>query len=250
MRRVAAERLEALELPFRLDAFGDHRNSEVAPHVDHSAHDGARRAILLEGADEGPVDLEFVELKFLQIVQRGMSGAEIVERDLRAELPQMVKGISRQSVVAQKHGFGDLEHEAARRQPRRRDRAQLLLPYFVGVFYFRHMRELIEKGNIYIAQPPLYRVKRGKMDRYIRDEREFARELMKRATERHAVKGKNGKSLEGADLTTFLLNIQEYDQVAAKLGRRLREPKLVDLLAESELDKKADFADKRNCRNS
>ena len=112
-------------------------------------------------------------------------------------------------------------------------------------FFFRHMRELIEKGNIYIAQPPLYRVKRGKMDRYIRDEREFARELMKRATEEHTVKGKNGKSLEGGDLTTFLLNIQEYDQVAAKLARRLREPKLVDLLAESELDKKTDFADKK-----
>src|ERR1700691_6178887 len=112
-------------------------------------------------------------------------------------------------------------------------------------FFFRHMRELIEKGNIYIAQPPLYRVKRGKMDRYIRDEREFARELMKRATEEHTVKGKNGKSLEGADLTTFLLNIQEYDQVSAKLARKLREPKLVDLLAESELDKKTDFADKK-----
>jgi DNA gyrase subunit B len=112
-------------------------------------------------------------------------------------------------------------------------------------FFFRHMRELIEKGNIYIAQPPLFRVKRGKMDRYIRDEREFSRELMKRATEEHAVKGKNGKSLEGADLTTFLLNIQEYDQVASKLGRRLRDPKLVELLAEAELDKKTDFADKK-----
>src|SRR6202790_1778250 len=112
-------------------------------------------------------------------------------------------------------------------------------------FFFRHMLELIEKVKIYIAQPPLFRVKRGKMDRYIRDEREFSRELMKRATEEHTVKGKNGKSLEGADLTTFLLNIQEYDQVAAKLGRRLREPKLVDLLAESELDKKTDFADKK-----
>jgi DNA gyrase subunit B len=112
-------------------------------------------------------------------------------------------------------------------------------------FFFRHMRELIEKGNIFIAQPPLYRVKRGKMDRYIRDEREFARELMKRATEEHIVKGKTGKSLEGGELTQFLLNIQEYDQVAAKLGRRLREPRLVDILAGSDLEKKTDFADKK-----
>jgi len=112
-------------------------------------------------------------------------------------------------------------------------------------FFFRHMRELIDKGHIYIAQPPLYRVKRGKMDRYIRDEREFARELMKRATEEHVVKGKDGKPLEGGALTQFLLNIQEYDQVAAKLSRRLRDPKLVELLAESQLEKKTDFADKK-----
>src|SRR6202020_175527 len=81
-------------------------------------------------------------------------------------------------------------------------------------FFFRHMKELIERGHIYIAQPPLFRVKRGKTDRYIRDEAEFSQELMKRATEEHSVKGKNGKAIEGADLTTFLLNIQEYDQVA------------------------------------
>src|SRR6202035_4760383 len=96
-----------------------------------------------------------------------------------------------------------------------------------------------------IAQPPLYRVKRGKMDRYIRDEREFSRELMKRATEEHIVKGKNGNAIEGGALTQFLLNIQEYDQVAAKLDRRVRDPKLVDLLAASELDKRTDFADKK-----
>jgi DNA gyrase subunit B len=112
-------------------------------------------------------------------------------------------------------------------------------------FFFRHMRELIEKEHIYIAQPPLYRVKRGKMDRYIRDEREFSRELMKRATEEHVVKGKTGKALEGGDLTQFLLNVQELEQVTLKLARRLREPKLVELLAESELDKKTDFADKK-----
>src|SRR5277367_1599765 len=112
-------------------------------------------------------------------------------------------------------------------------------------FFFRHMKELIERGNIYIAQPPLYRVKRGKTEKYIRDERDFARELMKRATEDHTVKPKEGTALEGAKLTSFLLNVQEYVAAAAKLGRRLRDIALVELLAESELDKKADFADKK-----
>jgi DNA gyrase subunit B len=112
-------------------------------------------------------------------------------------------------------------------------------------FFFRHMKELIERGHVYIAQPPLYRVKRGKTERYIRDERDFARELMKRATEDHAVKAKEGVSLEGARLTTFLLNVQEYEAAAAKLGRRLREPGLVEILAESGLEKKTDFEEKK-----
>ena len=81
------------------------------------------------------------------------------------------------------------------------------------------MKELIDRGHIYIAQPPLYRVKRGKTEKYIRDEREFAHELMKRATEDHVVKAKEGVSLEGAGLTKFLLNVQEYEAAAAKLGR-------------------------------
>ena len=112
-------------------------------------------------------------------------------------------------------------------------------------FFFRHMKELIDRGHIYIAQPPLYRVKRGKSERYIRDERDFARELMKRATEDHVVKAKEGVSLEGASLTTFLLNVQEYEAVAAKLARRVKEPRLVEVLAESALEKKTDFEEKK-----
>jgi DNA gyrase subunit B len=68
---------------------------------------------------------------------------------------------------------------------------------------------------------------------------------MKRATEDHIVKAKEGVSLEGARLTSFLLNVQEYEAAAAKLGRRLREPGLVELLAESGLEKKTDFEEKK-----
>ncbi len=112
-------------------------------------------------------------------------------------------------------------------------------------FFFRHMTELIKREHIYIAQPPLYRVKRGKMDRYIRDEDEFNHELMSRATEDHVVKPKEGGALQGAALTKFLLNVQEYVSASAKMTRKLREPKLVDLLAASNFEKKTDFEDKK-----
>jgi DNA gyrase subunit B len=112
-------------------------------------------------------------------------------------------------------------------------------------FFFRHMTELIKREHIYIAQPPLYRVKRGKMDRYIRDEDEFNHELMSRATEDHAVKPKEGGEIKGAALTKFLLNVQGYASAAEKMARKLREPQLVDLLAASDFEKKTDFEDKK-----
>jgi DNA gyrase subunit B len=112
-------------------------------------------------------------------------------------------------------------------------------------FFFRHMTELIKREHIYIAQPPLYRVKRGKMDRYIRDEDEFNHELMSRATEDHIVKPKDGPAMQGGDLTKFLLNVQEYVSASAKMARKLREPELVDLLAASDFEKKTDFEDKK-----
>jgi DNA gyrase subunit B len=69
---------------------------------------------------------------------------------------------------------------------------------------------------------------------------------MKRATEDHIVKAKEGVTLQGAGLTSFLLNVQEYEAVAAKLGRRLKEPRLAEVLAESGLDKKTDFEEKKS----
>ncbi|MGH9662215.1 MAG: DNA topoisomerase (ATP-hydrolyzing) subunit B, partial [Bryobacteraceae bacterium] len=120
-------------------------------------------------------------------------------------------------------------------------------------FFFRHMQELISRGHVFIAQPPLYRIKKGKAEKYIKDEKEFTREIMRRATENLALEvGTNGKSpkarLEGGELRAFLMSLDEYEQIFHKVERRLRDPRVVEAVSnvELKLDAKAEFADKAN----
>jgi DNA gyrase subunit B len=118
-------------------------------------------------------------------------------------------------------------------------------------FFFRHMKELIEKGHVFIAQPPLYRIKRGKSEKYIKNEVEFTREIMRRATENLTLSyGNNGNSgqMEGGELRAFLMALDEFQQIFHKLERRLREARVVEALADSNLriDNKADFGEQAN----
>jgi len=120
-------------------------------------------------------------------------------------------------------------------------------------FFFRHMRELIEKQYVYIAQPPLYKIKRGKSEKYIKNEAEFTREIMRRATENLVLEaGMNGVGpkvrLEGGELRAFLMELDDFQQISHKLERRLRESRVVEALAGAafKIDSKADFAVRDN----
>ncbi len=120
-------------------------------------------------------------------------------------------------------------------------------------FFFRHMQELIKRGNVFVAQPPLYRIKKGKSEKYIKDDKEFTREILRRATENLAVETSEGADgqrvkLEGAELRSFLMSLDEFQQMFRRVERRLRDPRVVEVLAnvEHKLDTKADFHEKAN----
>ena len=109
-------------------------------------------------------------------------------------------------------------------------------------FFFRHMKVLLDKGNIFIAQPPLYRIKKGKSEQYIKDDKEFVSVMMKRITEDRSLRyGEGGAELKGAALSKFLVSLSEYYTYFDKADRKLRNPAVTRLVIEAGLERKGDF---------
>ncbi len=121
-------------------------------------------------------------------------------------------------------------------------------------FFFRQMRELIDRGHVYIAQPPLYRIKRGKRETYIKDDAELTRAVINMAIDGLTVEvgrnGSKGQVLEHERLRDFLLQLDDYAAMFAKVERRLRNPTVVKLLAgaDIDLDTKEHFQDRENLK--
>src|SRR5437867_720433 len=97
-------------------------------------------------------------------------------------------------------------------------------------FFYRQMVDLIERGHIYIAQPPLFKVKKGKSEQYIKDERQMARFLLRKATENLTVETEKGQQIRGRDLTGFLEKLIDLNAVFMKVDRHLRDSRILDLL--------------------
>src|SRR5881296_42824 len=109
-------------------------------------------------------------------------------------------------------------------------------------FFFRHMTELIKRGHVYIAQPPLYSIKKGKSLQYIKDDREFVKVMVRRAAEGLTVRyGEGAAKLEGAPLAKFMTTLNDYLGFFDKVDKRLRDERVTELLPRLDLSKRADF---------
>ena len=111
-------------------------------------------------------------------------------------------------------------------------------------FFYRQMRELVDHGYVYIAQPPLFRAKRGRMETFIRDERALEGWLIKRAVESRVVVLPDGREIKGEDLERRVEKLGAFRKFMQIVERRGPTRDVVQALLKTGAKDKTFFADR------
>ncbi len=112
-------------------------------------------------------------------------------------------------------------------------------------FFYRHMPEVIERGYLYIAQPPLFKMTEGKSEKYIKNEEAFNRYLMDRAVAKSEVIVEDtGKKLSDKKLGSLLEKIFNYHQLIQRIQKKGYPRSLLNFLLKNGIRSKSTFEDK------
>ena len=111
-------------------------------------------------------------------------------------------------------------------------------------FFYRQMKELIERGHLYIAQPPLYKVKHGKAVTYLKDEHALDGFLLARAAENRKVRLASGQEFEGARLAHLVGKMVTVQKLLDRIEKRAVPRGLVELLLRGRVKDAEAFTDK------
>jgi DNA gyrase subunit B len=112
-------------------------------------------------------------------------------------------------------------------------------------FFYRHMPEVIERGHLYIAQPPLFKMTEGKKEVYIKNEEAFNQYLVKRAIEKSEVVAQDtGKKLNEKKLGQLLEKIFLYYDLIQRIQNKGYSRSLLKSLLENRIQSKSAFNDK------
>ncbi len=97
-------------------------------------------------------------------------------------------------------------------------------------FFFRQMPEMISRGYVYIAQPPLFKIKQGKQERYLKDEIEMQEFLLETSLSDAVLRAANGEDLKGPELANLCRNYLAVEQTIKRLSRRYDSEALHQLI--------------------
>ena len=169
-------------------------------------------------------------------VEKARYDKMLAHEEIRAMITALGTGISKEDFDASKLRYGKIILMTDADVDGSHIRTLLL------TFFFRHMQDLIKRGNVFIAQPPLFSIKKGKSLQYIKDEREFVKVMVRRAAEGMTVRyGEGAAKLEGSALAKFITVLDEFLRFYDKVDKRLRSERVTDLLPKLDLAKRADF---------
>jgi DNA gyrase subunit B len=107
-------------------------------------------------------------------------------------------------------------------------------------FFYRQMRPLIDRGHVFIAQPPLYKVAKGKEEKYLSSDEELSAFIIRKAIEDRTVKT-NGKIYSDNELHHVLHALIDYDQLIQSLSRVGLDRGVIEAIMVSELKERPDF---------
>ncbi|HKR63486.1 MAG TPA: DNA topoisomerase (ATP-hydrolyzing) subunit B [Thermoanaerobaculia bacterium] len=110
-------------------------------------------------------------------------------------------------------------------------------------FFFRHMQEVIKRGHLYIAQPPLFKVTQGKKDTYLKDETEKSRFLLGRIAEAVEITPEGGISIRGEALINMLQRMEDFRGHERKLVARGVPREALEILVREHVADRNAFAD-------
>jgi len=112
-------------------------------------------------------------------------------------------------------------------------------------FFYRQLPEIIDKGYLYIAQPPLFRIGKGKNEKYLKDEAEYTDYILKRTCDLKFIKTDyDEKELSGHHLYLFITNLADYFATLKQLNKQGIYSDLVELLINNGVFSKKFIQDK------